>query len=214
MKFLLDIKKIKYLFTSKKFWINILSGLVLSGIIWILTLFTGLLKGLDLMASLKWTLEILNTKINLIYLFIFFITVFIYINWKTKQLMQHFEEKYFSKDEMNKKLEKKLDKSQFENFEDIFDYRRLINHPWHDMYVNKNDDISSFKSMVYFGITKCDPYKIDNGIQGLIKELKGLDSITSELKTELTNLLKDCYPKEYNSHKEELIKLLNEIITY
>jgi len=206
-------KKILNLFKSENLWINILSSLIGLIIISVFTFLIGLLKGFDLISSIKWTVNLFSFKINLFFILLIIIFVIVYIKWKNKQLLTYIKKTYFTKDEIIQKLEKKLNYIDFECFEDIYDYRRLKNHPWHDIYVNKNDDISSFKSMVYFGITKHNPYKIDNGIQGLIKELKGLDFITGDMKTEITNLLKDCYPDKFDCYKEELIQLLNEIRT-
>ena len=187
-------KKIANLFKSENLWINILSNLIVLFILYVFTFLIGLLKGFDFISSIDWTINLFSLKINLFFILLIIIFVVAYINWKNKQLLNYIKKNYFTKEEINKILENKLNCKDFEDFKDIYDYRRLINHPWHDNYVNKYDDIHSFISMVNFGIRKHNPYKIDNGIQGLIKELKGFDFITGDMKTEITNLLKDCYP--------------------
>ncbi len=206
-------KKIINLFKSENFWINILSSLIGLIIIYVFTFLIGLIKGFDFISSIEWTINLFSLKINLLFILLIIIFVIAYINWKNKQLLNYIKNNYFTKEEIYKNLEIKLNYKDFEDFKDIYDYRRLKNHPWHENYVNKFDNICSFRSMVYFGITKNDPNKIDNGIQGLIKEFKGIDSITSEMKTELTNLLNDCYPDKFDNYKEELIQLLKEIRT-
>lgn len=206
-------KKIINLFKSENFWINILSSLIVFIIIYVFTFLIGLLKGFDFISTIEWTINLFSLKINLFFILLVIIFVVTYINWKNKQLRKYFKENYFTKEEINKILENKLNYKDFEDFKDIYDYRRLKNHPWHENYVSKYNDICSFRSMVYFGIRKNDPYKIDNGIQGLIKEFKGIDFITGDMKTEISNLLKDCYPDKFDCYKEELIQLLKEIKT-
>jgi hypothetical protein len=203
--------KILNFFKSDSLWKQILGTLIATFLIWIITIIIGLFKGLDYNASIKWTWEILTTKVDLIWILILCIVLVMYIRRNNSKLLKRMEKQSYNRDEVNSKFASKLDKSYFERFEEVYDYRRLKNHPWHEQYVN--DDIRSFKYMLWSGNNTKDFYKIENAICGLIAELKEKNWIHNSDKNEIKQELTKCFINEYNHNKEKLEQLLDSIDT-
>lgn len=203
--------KILDFFKSDSLWKQIIGTLIATFLIWIITIIIGLFKGLDYNASIKWTWEILTTKVDLIWILILTIVLIMYIRRKNSKFFKKMEEQSYNRDKINSLLSNKLDKSYFERFEEVYDYRRLKNHPWHEQYIN--DDIRSFKHMLWSGYYTKDSYKIENAICGLIAELKEQNWIHSSDKNEIKKELAKTFVNEYNHNKEKLEQLLDSIKT-
>jgi hypothetical protein len=206
-------EKLLILFKSDSLWTQIAATTFAAVIIWIITFLIGIFKGLDYISSIQWTWSILNIKINMLTILAILVIVVGFFRWNNKKIATKIQKGYYTKDEINNKFKDIVTQSQFEGFTDVYDYRRLKNHPWHDLYVDNGDNIKSFKYMMWYGKYKKDSYKIENGIRGLIAEVKEQNYIHASTKTDIINELKDCFPNEYNSYKEELISLLNETKT-
>lgn len=203
--------KILIFFKSDSLWKQIVGTLIATFLIWIITIIIGLFKGLDYNASIKWTWEILTTKVDLIWILILTIVLVMYIRRKNSKLLKKMGEQSYNRDKIDSLLANKLDKSYFERFEEVYDYRRLKNHPWHEQYIN--DDIRSFKHMLWSGNYTKDSYKIENAICGLIAELKEKNWIHSSDKNEIKQELAKTFVNEYNHNKEKLEQLLDSIET-
>lgn len=203
--------KILNFFKSDSLWKQIVGTLIATFLIWIITIIIGLFKGLDYNASIKWTWEILTTKVDLIWILILTIVLVMYIRRKNSKLLKKMGEQSYNRDKIDSLLANKLDKSYFERFEEVYDYRRLKNHPWHEQYIN--DDIRSFKHMLWSGNYTKDSYKIENAICGLIAELKEKNWIHSSDKNEIKQELAKTFVNEYNHNKEKLEQLLDSIET-
>lgn len=206
-------EKLLALFKNDSLLTQIAATTIAAGIIWIITFIIGIIKGLDYISSIQWTWIILNTKINLLTILIILAIVIGYFRWNNKKIAKKNQNGYYTKGEIDNKFKDMVTQSQFDGFTDVYDSRRLKNHPYYDHYVNTGDNIKSFKNMIWFGKYKKDSYKVENGIRGLIAEIKEQSYINASTKTDIINELNDCFPNEYNSYKKELISLLEEIKT-
>ena len=203
------MKNIAIFFKSNSLWRQVLGTIIASGILWLIVFLFGLFKGLNYYASIRWTWVFLNYKISLLWFLIFIVAIFIINRRINMSLLREIKNLYCSKDEFKEKMAKKLDLSTFEMFEDVYNYRRLENHPWHEQYIN--DDLKTFKYMLWQGKYKSELYKVHNAIRGLIAEIKKQGFIGNSDKTEIVNELKDCHEGYYNHNKEELVNLLDSI---
>jgi hypothetical protein len=203
------MKSIIAFFKSDTLWKQIIGTTVATGIIWIITIVIGVLKGLDYYSSIQLTLNILNSKISLAWLFLVFVAFLILIRRNNARTLKEIKNWTLSKSEINKRLEQKTDIYRFERFEEVYDYRRLKNHPWHEQYIN--DEVKSFINMISEGVYKTDTYKMENGICGLVIELKERGWMLSSEKNEVIKLLNSCFQNEYNHNKNELEQIIKEI---
>jgi hypothetical protein len=112
-----------------------------------------------------------------------------------------------SKEEINKKLDEKVNLYEYERFVEVYDYRRLKNHPWHEQY--KEDGVESFINMLENGIKKNDTYKIENALQGLTAELKERGWQHGSEKNRIIELLNSCFKNTVNHYKNELENTVN-----
>lgn len=202
------MKLITDFFKSDTLWKQIVGTIIATGIIWLITVLVGLFKGLDYTTSIKWTLTLLASKISLwLFILIILATVILILRINSKTLKE-LKNSMISKEEFNKKLEKKVDLHSFERFRDVYDYRRLKNHPWHEQYIN--DGVESFIKMLEEGISKNDNYKIDNGMRGLALELNEREWFHGSEKNRILNLLDQCYLENKNHYKTQLIEIVNK----
>lgn len=194
---------------SDSLWKQIIGTVIATGIIWLFAVVIGVFKGLDYKSSIQWTLDILTMKISFLWLFLIIIGFIIILRRNNLLLERKFRNHSYSKTEMITKLNCKADLSRFERFEDVYNYRRLKKHPWHDQYVN--DGVTSFLNIIKAGLLKNDLYKIENGLEGLASELKEKEWLHSSKKNEIVKEIKNCFPDSYNHHKAELEKILETI---
>lgn len=208
------MNSLKSIIKSDSLWTQVVGTLVAALALAIITLIIGLIRGLDLNASIEWVWNLANINVNIITLVIIIVVIVLI----SRRYIQHFKselkKEFVLKEDFNKKMSSKLESSTFDIFTDVCDYRRLKNHPWHEIYTDRNSDIQSFKDMIWAGKYKNDEYKIENGIRGLISLISENKCISSSTKTDIMNELQDCYPNKFNSDKEELISLLNTVETY
>lgn len=209
-KFIIDFIK------DRSFQTTVIGGIVVL-IVWtIMQWLLNILSGLDFLTALKGAIDFSETKVSITWLLIV-VGLFSLLNsFSIYSVRKNLEKKLSTKDELNKKLKEKLDASAFYSFHDVYDYRRLKNHPYHEMYTGHANNIRSFIQMIDFGIDRLfgqDGYSIDNGICGLIAEIKEQKYIHNSDKSEILNLLAKYKKDEYDAKKEELIMLLNEIET-
>jgi len=209
-KFIIDFIK------DRSFQITVVGGIIVL-IMWtIIQWLTNILSGLDFLPALKAAIDLFETKVSVSWLLIV-VGLFSLLNsYSIYSVRKKLEKEVATKDEINNKLKNKLDTSAFYSFHDIYDYRRLKNHPYHEMYTGHSNNIRSFIQMIDFGMDRLfgqDGYSIDNGICGLIAEIKEQKYIHNTDKSEIMNLLAKYKKDEYDAKKEELILLLNEIET-
>lgn len=198
---------------SKEFKTAVIGGISVLVLWAIINAIYSKIADIDYVDALISTWNILNMKLNILWFVVFILVVVFYLKWHLKKLEKKIDAKFFTKQEVVDKLKAKLDESDFDNFYNVYNYRRLKNHPYHELYTGVSDNINSFKNMVWHGNYKNDYYQIDNGIAGLIAEIKEQGWLHSSDKTDIINNLTNCYKDEYNSNKEELLQLLNEIKT-
>jgi len=213
------IKKIKSYFKNDSLKTKVIGSLISALIIWIITVIFGILKGLDIQSSIEWSLEILNYKINLFWLLASLMIFFFIIIRMNKKTLQKINEMTFSKEQISqknelleKKINAKLDISRFERFNDVYDYRRLKSHPYHEQYTF--NDIESFVTILKEGNKNSDIYKVENGMSGLITELKKEGQIHTSVKNEIKEEIKNCFSDKFIHQKEELNKILDSIKVY
>lgn len=201
---------------DKSFKITVVGGISVLFIWTILQWIFNMLAGLNILPALKAAVDFFGTRVSVAWLVIV-VGLFSLLNsYSIYTLKKNFGNKFVKKDELNNKLQNKLDTSAFYGFRDIYDYRRLKNHPYHELYTGHSNNIRSFIQMIDFGMDRSlgyDGYSIDNGISGLIDEIKEQNFIQNSDKSEIINLLSKYKPNEYNAKREELLKLLNEIST-
>ncbi|MBW3466618.1 hypothetical protein [Arthrospiribacter ruber] len=195
-------------FKSDTLWKQIVGTILATGLIWLIAVLIGLFKGLNYAASIQWTLNLLSSKISLwSFLLLIFVVAIIVRRFYSKALKE-IRSSTVSRDELNKKLEKKVDVHDFKRFKDVYDFRRLKNHPWYEQYIN--DGVESFINMLEEGIDNKDNYKIDNGMQGLALELKEQEWFHGSDKNRILKLLDLCYTENKNHYKSELIEIVNK----
>lgn len=113
---------------------------------------------------------------------------------------------------LEEKLNKKLSTYEFERFSDVYDYRRLKNHPFHEQYTF--NDVDSFVSILKEGNKKSNIYKVQNGMAGLILELTEIGRIHSTVKNEIMAEINNCFTDKFIHQKVELNKVLDAIDVY
>ena len=209
-KFILDFVK------DKSFLTTVVGGVIVL-IVWtFIQWLINILSGLDFLPALKAAIDFSETKVSVLWLLIVVGLLSLLNSYNIYSMRKSFEKKFTTKDEINNRLKNKLDASAFYSFHDVYDYRRLKNHPYHEMYTGHSNNIRSFIQMIDFGMDRLfgqDDYSIDNGICGLIAEIKEQKYIHNSDKTEIINLLAEYKKDRYDAKKEELIHLLDEIET-
>ncbi|APU11055.1 hypothetical protein A5M85_12400 [Cellulophaga lytica] len=213
------LKKIGSYFKNESLKIQIIATLIATLIIWIITVIVGMVKGLNIYSSIQWTLDILNFKINVLWFLSTLIVFFFIISRMNKKTLNKINELTYSKQKIDykikfleKRINAKLDTSRFERFNDVYDYRRLKNHPFHEQY--SSNDIESFIEILRRGNKESDIYDLENGMSGLILELKEAGSIHSSLKNEIKEEIQNCFTDKFLHQKEELNKILDTIKIY
>ncbi|MBI6121353.1 hypothetical protein [Salegentibacter maritimus] len=212
-------KKIRSFFKNDSLKTQILATLIATTIIWIITVIFGIIKGLDFSSSIKWSIEILQYKINLFWFIILILGMLILNSRKNKMLLEKIQDLTYTKEQIDTKnkyikqnIDKKLNISRFERFTDIYDYRRLKNHPYHEQYTL--NDVESFVTILKEGNKNSDIYKVQNGMDGLIAELKQEGRIHRTVKNEIKEEIENCFTDKFLHQKEELSKVLDEIRVY
>ncbi|MBU2905806.1 hypothetical protein KO529_13485 [Arenibacter algicola] len=212
-------KKIGSYFKNESLKIQIIATLVATLTVWIITVIFGMLKGLNIYSSIQWTLDLLNFRINLLWFLITLIIFFLIVIRMNKKTLNKINDLTYSKqkidyktDFLEKRINGKLDTSRFERFNDVYDYRRLKNHPFHEQYTL--NDIESFLEIIRRGNKNSNIYDLQNGMSGLIIELNEVGSIHSSLKNRIKEEIKNCFTDEFLHQKEELNKTLDTIKIY
>lgn len=190
-------------------WKQIIGTLIATGVIWIIAIIYGVVTGLNYQLSIQSTIDILSRKVSCIWIIILFLGFIIMFRRNNLYMEKKIKEYSFSKTEIINKLTQKTDLHLFERFQDIYDYRRLKNHPWHDQYIN--DDISSFLQILKSGLEKKDGYKIENALAGLSLEINIKGWIHSSVKNDIMKELIKYSPVSYCHHKVELEKILESV---
>lgn len=201
------MKGITDFFKSDVLWKQIAGTIIATALIWILTVVFGLIKGLNYSTSIQWTLSLLNSKIDLWWLILLALVILIFVKRIKSNTIKEIKNWCVSQDEFNKRLGNKVDLSNFERFVDVYDYRRLKNHPWHDQYAE--DGVESFINMLEYGINKNDLYKIENALQGLTAELKEREWQHGSEKNRILQLINSYFQNTVNHYKTELEKTVN-----
>lgn len=210
------ITKIKEYFTSDSLWINIIATLMAALILAVLTVLIKLFQGLSIKDSFNWLVHILNSKISFYwFLGLLVIIVFGFIRLY-KRVVNEISSTAYTKSQvdhklsvLNDKIQSKLDVSTFERFSDVYDYRRLKNHPLHELYTI--NDVESYIEMIQVGNRKKDIYKLEYGMTGLALELKEIGWIHSSNKNKIMDEISKCFTNEFIHQKENLEKVLNTI---
>lgn len=195
-------------FKSDSLWNQIIGTIIGTTLLWIFTVIIGLFRGLDYNSSVNWTWKILTSDVDFFWILILVLGFIIYSRMNNARFLEEINKRSYSKEEINSKFNNKLDVFRFEQFEDVYDYRRLKKHPWHEQY---SDNVVSFINILKEGNRKADKYKIENGICGLTAELKERGWLIGSEKNEIKQELANCFSKEYNHHKEDLEKLIDSI---
>lgn len=147
-------EKLLTLLKSNSLWTQIAATIIGAAIIWLISFLIGIFNGLDYISSIQWTWSILNIKINLLTILIILVVVVWLFRWNNKISATKTQKEYYTKEEINNKFKNMVTKSEFDGFIDVYDLRRLKNHPWHDIHSGHEDNIKSFQLMIWFGKQK------------------------------------------------------------
>ena len=133
---------------DRSFQTTVIGGIVVL-IVWtIMQWLINMLSGLDFLSALKVAIDFSETKVSVTWLLIV-VGLFSLLNsFSIFSVKKSLEKKLLTKDELNKKLKEKLDASAFYSFHDVYDYRRLKNHPYHRMILQPADFVQSFLGTV------------------------------------------------------------------
>ena len=212
------IKKMKKYLTNESLIIQVVATLVATAVIWLITVLFGIIRGLNFTSSVNWSLKMLTLKVDLLWFLISVIIFGLVVFRLNRRLINKINELTYSKEQIDRKishqkelLDKKLNISHFERFSDTYDYRRLKNHPFHELYTN---DIESFLTILKEGNKTSDIYKVENAMKGLALELKAQGSIHSSTKNEIKEEINNCFTDKFLHQKEELNEVLDNIEVY
>lgn len=208
--------KIKEYFTSDSLWVQIIATLIAAAIIGIVSILSGMLRGLSLSDAVVWLMDILNTEVSLYWMIIILVILIFSLIQLYKKILRHVTSIVYSKDDIDNKInvlrgevKGKLDASTFERFSNVYDYRRLKNHPLNEMY--SINDVESFIEMIQDGNRRKDIYKLEYGMAGLAMELKEVGWIHSANKNKVMDEIENCFTDKFIHEKEDLQKVLNTI---
>ena len=208
--------KIKEYLRSDSLWIQIIASLIVVSFTGILALVYGLLAGINFNDLFDWLIASLNSKVSFFWLLILF-TLFVFSYFRlNRKILNEATTNTYSKIQVDQKLDslknrvdKKLDITKFERFSDVYDYRRLKNHPFHEIY--SNDNVETFVNMIKEGNQKSDKYKLEHGMAGLAKELQDKGWIHISVKNEVKEEIENCFTSKFMHEKIELNKVLDTI---
>ncbi|PHI18085.1 hypothetical protein CEQ90_19785 [Lewinellaceae bacterium SD302] len=205
------MNKILAFFKRDDLWTKIVAGLTVAAIVWIFSFLFDITKGISLNESLSRAINILNYPVKTWHLIISLLVVFLinsmFYDRKIKRINKSLEEVNSAK--LNHKIDQKLDKTVFNRFEDVYNYRRLKSHPLHDQYSDNN--IESFMDILDNGVKKNNSYKINNAIEGLCLEINIRGWLHANDKDRIIKQLKKVAIEVNEHHKENLLRIIDEI---
>lgn len=191
----------------KNFGYDILVGVATFVVCATITWIFSIVKDIDFISA--W--HIINVKVDVVWFIGLALVFYFYIKYLMRKGCRENDSKYVTKKQLQESTHNMVDLSQFKWLRDTYDYRRLKNHPKHNVYTDYYDNVRSFIIIINFAILENDSINLEYGLIGLIAEIKEHGHIDAIQKEQIMNIIDGIYTNCYNVNKENLKKLLESV---